>query len=216
MKEPLVIVGAGGFGREVVWLVDDINRHEPTWDFLGFVDDSVSGETVEGYRILGKTEDLLRIRPRPSIVCAIGDPVTRSKLVRKYAELGFSFATLVHPSVSRSRYVEIGEGSIICAGTILTTNVKIGAHSILNLNCKVGHDSILGPFSSLMPGTNIAGEVRIGEGCYFGLNACVINRVSVGEWTIIGAGAAVVNDIPPRVVAVGVPAKPIKTRDLEL
>lgn len=216
MKEPLVIIGAGGFGREVAWLVEDINRHKPTWDFLGFVDDSVSGQTVEGYRILGKTDDLVQMRPRPSIVCAIGDPVTRKRLVTKYAGLGFRFATLIHPSVSHSRYVEVGEGSIICAGTVLTTNVKIGAHSILNLNCKVGHDSILGPFSSLMPATNIAGEVRIGEGCYFGLNACVINRVSVGEWTIIGAGAAVVNDIPPRVVAVGVPAKPIKTRVLDL
>ena len=216
MKQPLVIIGAGGFGREVAWLVDEINQRQPTWEFLGLVDDFASGHTVEGYPVLGKTEDLVQMSPRPAVVCAIGDPVTRKKLVRRYAELGFSFATLVHPSVLRSRYVKIGEGSVICAGTILTTNVSIGAHSILNLNCKVGHDSVLGPFSSLMPATNIAGEVRIGEGCYFGLNSCVINRVSVGEWTIIGAGATVVNDIPSRVVAVGVPAKPIKTRDVEL
>lgn len=138
MKQPLVIIGAGGFGREVAWLVDEINQWQPTWEFLGFVDDFVSGHTVEGDPILGKTDDLAQMNPRPAVVCAIGDPVTRKKLVRRYAELGFSFATLVHPSVLRSRYVEIGEGSIICAGTVLTTNVSIGAHSILSPNCTNG------------------------------------------------------------------------------
>ncbi len=212
--EPLVIVGAGGFGREVAWLVEEINRNNPTWQFVGFVDDRATGHTVEGHPVLGTIEDLTTIRPRPRIVCAIGDPVVRKTVVERCAQLGLNFATLVHPSVHRSKYVEIGEGSIICAGTILTTNVRIGPHSILNLGCKVGHDSTLGCFSSLMPATNIAGEVSIGDGCYFGLNACVINRVTIGEWSIIGAGAAVVNDIPPRVVAVGVPAKPIKSREL--
>jgi acetyltransferase-like isoleucine patch superfamily enzyme len=77
----------------------------------------------------------------------------------------------------------------------------------------VAHDSVLGDFASLMVGVNIAGEVNVETGCYIGAGATVINRVSLGEWCIIGAGAAVVNDIPPRVVAVGVPARPIRTLD---
>ncbi len=210
MRRPLVIIGAGGFGREVAWLVDEINCDEPTWELLGFVDDYSSGVTVEGFDVLGGLEKLLSIRPRPNVVCAIGDPVVRRAVVERYAEHGFEFITLMHPTVRSSRFVEIGPGSVVCAGSILTTNVRIGRHSILNLNCKVGHDSVLGAFSSLMPATNIAGEVRVGDGCYFGLNAAVINQVSIGDWTTIGAGAVVVNDIPSHVVAVGVPAKPIR------
>ncbi|MGI6163455.1 MAG: acetyltransferase [Bacillota bacterium] len=214
MRRPLVIIGAGGFGREVAWLVDEINCNEPTWELLGFADDYSSGVTVEGFNILGGLQELLSMKPRPNVVCAIGDSLARRTVVERYAEHGFDFVTMIHPTVRRSRFVEIGPGSVICAGSILTTNVRIGSHSILNLNCKVGHDSVLGAFSSLMPATNIAGEVRVGDGCYFGLNAAVINQVSIGDWTIIGAGAVVVNDIPSKVVAVGVPAKPIKQREL--
>jgi len=208
---PLVILGAGGFGREVAWLVEEINEAEPTWDLVGFIDDFVTGPTVEGYKVLGPKAVLSLLDPMPKLVCAIGDPKVRKKVVQPLEDMGYKFATLIHPSVRMSRYVTIGEGSIICAGTLLTTNIHIGKHSILNLDCKVGHDTMLGDYASLMPGVNIAGEVRVGEGCYFGLNACVINRVTVGEWSVIGAGATVVKDIPSRVVAVGVPAKPIKT-----
>lgn len=213
MLKPLAVIGAGGFGREVAWLIKDINQKEPTWDFVGFIDDRLSGTTVEGYPIIGSFEVLEKMDPLPYVVCAIGDPVVRKPVVNRCLEAGLEFATLVHPSVLFSDFVEIGTGSVICAGTILTTNIKVGAYSILNLNCKVGHDSVLGDFSSLMPATNIAGEVTVEEGCYFGINSGVINQVSIGEWTIIGAGAMVVNDIPPRVVAVGVPAKPIKQRE---
>lgn len=210
---PLVIVGAGGFGREVAWLVEDVNRVRPTWELLGFVDDHATGQTVEGYPILGDRSYLATLSPWPWIVCSMGDPRVRKQVVEGLSAEGYQFATLVHPSVCMSRFVKIGPGSVICAGTILTTNVAIGSHAILNLGCRIGHDSVLGDFASLMPGTNIAGEVTVGDGCYFGLNACVINRVSVGEWSIVGAGAAVVKDIPPRVVAVGVPARPIRTLD---
>lgn len=209
--KPLVIIGAGGFGREVAWLVADINKAHPEWDFLGFVDDKAVGETVEGYPVLGTIAWLMERDEQPYVVCAIGDPRTRRKLARPFEEKGFRFATLVHPTVQMSDYVRIGAGSIVCAGTILTTNINVGRHAILNIGCRIGHDTSLGDYASLMPGVNIAGEVSIAEGCYFGLNACVINRTSVGEWSIIGAGAAVVRDIPARVVAVGVPAKPIKT-----
>jgi len=213
LLKPLAVVGAGGLGREVAWLIRDINEKEPTWDFVGFIDDSLSGKTVEGYPIIGNFEMLEKMDPAPYVVCAIGDPVIRKSVVDRCLDIGLEFATLVHPSVLLSDFVEIGSGSVICAGTVLTTNIKIGAYSVLSPNCTMGHDSVLGDFASLMPATNIAGEVTVGEGCYFGINSGAINQVSIGEWSIIGAGAMVVNDIPPRVVAVGVPAKPIKQRE---
>ena len=210
----IVIVGAGGFGREVAWLVEEINAVSPEWRLLGFLDDMAKGSTVEGYPILGPIEHVAELGQHVHLTCAIGDSRLRKRLVDKLAESGRRFATLIHPSVLKSAYVSIGEGSTICAGTILTTNISIGKHCLLNLDCKVGHDSTLGDFTSCMPAVNIAGDVIIKQGCYFGLNACVINQKRVGEWSIIGAGAAVVKDIPARSLAVGVPAMPIKTLDV--
>lgn len=120
-------------------------------------------------------------------------------------------ATLIHPSVQISRFVKIKQGSVICAGSVLTTNITLGLASIVNPNCFIGHDTVLNNFVSLMPGVNVAGEVTLGEGVYMGLNACVINRTVVGEWSIIGAGATAVSDIPAYSLAVGVPARVVKS-----
>ena len=208
--KPLVIVGAGGLGREVAWLVADINRQKPEWDFKGFVDDGVQGNTVEGYPVLGPVKHLYDMPLDIWTVVAIADSRVRMKFVQQIVNQGRMLATLVHPSVSMSDYVEIGAGSIICSGTVITTNVTLGQAAIINLGCFIGHDTELQNYVSLMPAANLAGEVRVGEGCYFGLNSCVINRTTIGEWSIIGAGAAVVDNIPAYSLAVGVPAKVIK------
>lgn len=208
--KPLVIVGAGGLGREVAWLIADINHQKPEWDFIGFVDDGVQGNTVEGYPVRGSVEHLFDMSLDIWTVVAIADSRVRRKLVLQIQEQGRKLATLVHPSVSMSDYVKIGAGSIICSGTVITTNVSLGQAVIINLGCFIGHDTELQDYVSLMPAANLAGEVRVGEGCYFGLNSCVINRTAIGEWSVIGAGATVVNDIPAYSLAVGVPARVLK------
>lgn len=209
-RQALVIIGAGGFGREVAWLVQEINREQDAFDFVGFLDDSLTS-TTEGYPVLGTLNAWLQ---RPQVdamyVCAVGDPLTRFKIVSRLESAGLSFAALIHPSVRLSDWVTIGEGSIVCAGVTLTTNIEVGRHSILNLHCTVGHDTTLGDFTSMMPGVHISGEAKMGEGVYLGTNAAVINQVSIGPWTVVGAGAVVAGDLPGGVVAVGVPAKPIK------
>ncbi len=205
-NKPLVIVGAGGFGREVAWLVEDINKVKPTWNLLGFVDDKAQGKTVEGLNTLGRVALLYKMEPRPWVVIAVGDSQSRKGLLEKVAAEKLALATLIHPTVIMSKNVQIGCGTVICAGSILTTNIKIGESCILNLGCRIGHDTVLGDYVSLMQGVNLAGEVTVREGVYFGLNAAVINRISIGSWSVIGAGAVVVKDIPAGVVAVGVPA----------
>ncbi len=212
LMKRVAVVGAGGFGREVAWLVSEISATSREWSFVGFFDDSVES-TVERYTVLGCIDSLADFDKEVHVVCAVGDPRVRRALVHRLEQMNRRFATLIHPSVRKSQHITIGEGTIICAGTILTTNISVGKHCLLNLDCRVGHDSTLGDFTSCMPGVNLAGDVIVEEGCYFGLNACVINRKRVGEWSVIGAGAAVVKDIPPRSVAVGVPAVPIKTLD---
>ncbi|NSW84590.1 MAG: acetyltransferase [Syntrophothermus sp.] len=213
VRKPLVIVGAGGFGREVAWLVQDINRQNSEWELLGFVDDKGPGITVEGIPILGPTSYIFELNPVPWVALAIADAKIRYRLMQEVQARGIEMASLVHPSVIMSDFNDIGSGSIICAGTIITTNVKLGRASIVNLGCFVGHDTVLGDCVSMMPATNLAGEVKVGTGTYFGLNACVINRKTVGEWCVIGAGAVVVDDIPANSLAVGVPARVIKKLD---
>lgn len=208
--KPLVIIGAGGLGREVAWLVADINRQRPEWDFIGFVDDGVQGETPEGYSVLGTLDYFFELPSYPWVVVAIADSEARKAITHRLHTHRINIATLIHPSVSMSNYVQIEPGSIICSDTIITTNVTLGQGSIVNPKCFIGHDTMLEDFVSLMPASNLAGEVRVGEGCYFGLNSCVINRTIIGKWSIIGAGATVVSDIPDYSVAVGVPAKVIR------
>jgi sugar O-acyltransferase (sialic acid O-acetyltransferase NeuD family) len=120
---------------------------------------------------------------------------------------------LIHPSViiGNAKYVSIGEGSIICAGTIMTTNISIGRHVILNLACTIGHESTIDDYSAFMPTCSISGEVTIGKCTYWGTGAKIINRCHVGDNVTIGAGAVVIRDLPPGATAVGVPAKVIKT-----
>lgn len=209
----LVIIGAGGLGREVAWLVADINRQRQEWDFVGFIDDSVQGRTPEGYPVLGTLDYFFGLPSHPWAVVAIADSKARKAITQRLHSHGINIATLIHPSVSMSDFVQIGVGSIICAGAVITTNVTLGQASIVNPKCFIGHDTELDDFVSLMPSTNLAGEVKVGEGSYFGINSCVINRTIIGKWSIIGAGATVISDIPDYSVAVGVPARVIKSRN---
>lgn len=208
--KPIIIIGAGGLGREVAWLLEDINKAKPEWDLIGFLDDSKEGQTVEAYMILGKINKIYTLNPSPYVVIAIADTQARFKLATDLMANNIKLATLIHPSLIKSDYVKIDEGSIICSGNIFTTNVSIGKHCIINPGCFIGHDTVLEDFVSLMPSANIAGDVKVGIGAYFGLSSSVINKISIGAWSVIGAGAVVINDIPDNVTVVGVPAKVIK------
>ena len=104
----------------------------------------------------------------------------------------------------------MGKGCIVCAGNLITTNVRIGDFVILNLGCTVGHDTVIHDYAAFMPSVNISGEVVIGEGVYVGTGAKIINQLEIGEYAIVGAGAVVSKSLPSHCTAVGVPAKPIK------
>lgn len=210
----LIIIGAGGFGREVAWLVEEINGEGEFWNLIGFIDDqSVRyGEGVNDIPMLGGIDFLQSMPRKPFVICAIGEPTSRKKVVDRLGSLGLRYATLVHPSVKYSKYVSIGEGSIICAGTIITTNVSIGNHVIINLDCTVGHDVVIEDYVSLMPSVNVSGGVLVREGTYVGTGASIIQNVTIGEWGVVGAGAVVTKDLPGHVVSVGVPARPVKNR----
>lgn len=209
MKD-LVIIGAGGLGREVAWLVEDINIQNNQWNLVGFVDDneSIQGIEIGGYKVVGdvgwlKGQELY-------VVNAIGDPVAKKKTMDKLRNSKNTYPVLIHPSVIYSDRVTFGEGSIICAGNIITVDIKIGEHVLINPTCTVGHDVILNNYSTVLPGVNLSGFVKIEECVSIGAGSVIIQGVSVGKNTVIGAGSVVVKNLPANCTAVGVPAKPIK------
>ena len=212
MKD-LIIFGASGFGREVAWAVERLNKVTPTWNLLGFMDDAddIQGTEINGYKVLGKTADVSNY-PDAYYVVAVGASRTREKIVSnmKTVNPSIKFGTVIDPSVEMSDLVTIGEGTIICAHTIITVNIEIGAHVIINLDCTVGHDAVLQDFVTLYPSVNVSGITNIGHAVELGTGMQIIQGKTVGDYSIVGAGAVVVKDIPAKCTAVGSPAKPIK------
>lgn len=212
MKD-IAVFGVGGFGREVLSLIQNINAFEPTYNIVGFFDDGhEKGEVVNGCPVLGKTEDLNNWPTELGIAISIGNPVVKRNLVNNIHNPKVVFPTLIHPNVIQGTpdLIKIGKGCIICAGNIITTNATIGDFVILNLACTVGHDTVIGDYGSFMPTCNISGEVLIGEGVYCGTGVKIINQTSIGEYATIGAGAVITKPIPGHCTAVGIPAKVIK------
>lgn len=209
----IAIFGVGGFGREVLALIKDINKSEPTYNIVGFFDDGhEKGEMVNGYPVLGKTEELNRWPTPISMAVSIGNPKVKKNVLDKISNSLVDYPTLIHPSVwiGDNDFVEIGKGCIICAGNMITTNIKIEDFVILNLGCTVGHDTIIKDYAAFMPTCNISGEVLIEEGVYCGTGVKIINQTSIGEYAIVGAGAVVTKPIPGHCTAVGMPAKVVK------
>ncbi len=210
----IAIFGAGGFGREVKMLIDQINESQQIWKFVGYFSDDFSNTTVDGDLQLGGMEELNQYPDELSIVIAIGSPTVKRKIVSRINNSNINFPSLIHPGVLKgASNVTIGDGCIICAGNILTVDLQLGDHIILNLACTVGHDTIIEDFCSFMPGVNISGEVAIRKAVYVGTGAKIINQLEIGENTIVGAGAVVSKTLPENCTAVGIPAKPIKFHD---
>ncbi|QXP61873.1 acetyltransferase [Olleya sp. HaHaR_3_96] len=210
--DKIAILGAGGFGREIKTLIDSLNNFEKQYDLIGFFDDNIEkGTIVNGLEVLGGVDDINQVDYEMHIVLGVGVPNVKEKLISSISNSKISFPNLVHPSVIMSKDdVLLGQGNIICAGNILTCNIKIEDFITLNLCCTVGHDTIIRSYSSFMPTVNISGEVEINRSVYVGTGAKIINQLSIGENTIVGAGAVVAKTLPANCTAVGIPAKPIK------
>jgi sugar O-acyltransferase (sialic acid O-acetyltransferase NeuD family) len=210
----IAIVGCGGFGREVKMLIDQINSVTPLWDFVGYFDDGFKeGSIINGSEVIGDIKNLNSYNGVSELylAIAIGNPKIKKNIINIIDNPIVKFATLIHPNALIGKdSVTIAEGCIIAAGVIITVNITIEKYVILNLSCTVGHDTTIRQYSSFMPSVNISGEVEILEGVYVGTGSKIINQLTIGEWTTIGAGAVVSKSIPPFCTAVGIPAKPIK------
>ena len=211
--QKVVILGAGGFAREVLWVFREANKVDHQWEVLGFIDEGPAnhGKFICDLPILGDFEWFKKAdKSEINVICGVGNPKTKRYFVEKARGLGLDFCSVIHPNVRMSKYVEIGKGTVITAGNIITTQVKIGNHVTLNLDCTLGHDDAIEDYCNIAPGSHISGNVTLKEGVDFGTGAVILQGLTVGKWSIIGAGAVVVNNIPDNVTAVGVPARVVK------
>lgn len=209
----IYVVGSGGFGREVLWLIERINQVYPTWKIEGIIDDNVEqyNKNINGYRVLGGCDYFDDIEEEVFIVIAIGSPKVREKIVKKLEEYSnIRFAKIIDPTVILSEKVEIGEGTIICAGTIITVNINIGKHVIINLDCTIGHDSILEDYTTVLPSVNLSGNTITQKYSTLGTGAKIIQGISIGSNVMVGAGSVIIRNIPNNCTVVGNPGKIIK------
>lgn len=209
MKD-IVIVGAGGFGREVAFLIEKINEENLKWNILGFIDDNedIQGELINNYPVIGKLEYLKD--KSTNVVIAIANTKIRRNIVEELSNTNNKYPNLIHPNTEISSSVSMTQGTIITAGTILTVSIKIGNFVIIDRGCNIGHDVIFNDFVTILPSTTVSGNVTINAETLIGTGTIIIQGLDIGTGSIVGAGSVVIKDIPDNCTAVGVPASPIK------
>lgn len=168
---------------------------------------------VEPKHMIKGTHSLSEFDPEKfEVIIAVGDPQLREELIKKLPS-NTKFFTFIHPTTQiMSKDVEIGEGSFIGANSIITTNVKIGKHSILNRGCQIGHDTVCGDFLSMMPGSIISGNCKIGDKVYLGTNSSIREKINICSNVTIGLNGGVINDIKEEGIYVGLPVKKVTNR----
>lgn len=214
--EKVVIIGAGDHGRGALEIFREASRHGCTYDVLGFLDDSPQkqGVRVGDLPVLGGL-DWINDQHRPEIGYVIGIADTRAKqrIAQRLDERSLTFVSVIHPSAFIANGVRVAPGAVINAGAAIAYDTVIEDHAMVNLNATIGHDCVLGRFSTIAPGANIAGRVRLGEGCDVGMNATVGKGLEVGEWSAIGPGTVVIRNIVAGQHVFGNPARVLPTID---
>ena len=194
--EKLIIVGAGGFGKEVLQWAIDCNRENEKWEIKGFLDpNSIEKKEINGIPILPFDDDSYTIQEEDVFVCAIGDCNIREKVSKKLEQRGARFISIIHPTALISDTAEIGKGTVICPHAVISPDARIGEHCIVNIKSVVAHESRVGAFSILCCFCDVTGNCNIGKRVFMGSGSRVIPSKKIGDDVYIGAGSVVVSNL---------------------
>jgi sugar O-acyltransferase (sialic acid O-acetyltransferase NeuD family) len=212
---PLLLVGAGGFGREAAEAVQAINSVTPRWKLLGFLDDdeALQGKDLDGTRVVGTAADIHRFPDAEVVVCA-GSPAhygARKQLVSRLRLPVARYPTLVHPFASVASSARLGPGTVLLAGAVVTGRAVVGAHVAVMPGVVITHDATVGDYVTFASGVRLGGGVEVEEGAYLGSGALIREHLKVGTWSLVGMGSVVLEDVPPYEVWVGQPAHRLRS-----
>jgi sugar O-acyltransferase (sialic acid O-acetyltransferase NeuD family) len=208
MKD-IVVIGSGGFSKQVIEIIEQLNLINQEYKLIGIIDDNKSlfGTEVLGYEVIGDTDYINRVSKQKEIhgVIAIADGEVRKEINRKLYDV--QWVNLIHPSAVVSDYTKIGVGNIICAGVVINPDFKMGDHSHINIGSTLGHDVSMLDYVTIMPGSRISGNVTLKSNSMIGTGSTIIQGITIEENVVLGAGAVVTKNTIPNSLYVGVPAK---------
>lgn len=210
----LFIIGSGGFSKQVIEIVEKLNETNKTYELVGLIDDDESRSEMKvlGYKIIGTTDKLKEISKVKPVygVIAIADGLIRRKIVEKLKSI--NWINLVHPKAIISNHIKLGEGNIICAGTVINPDSIINNHCHININTTFGHDVTLQDYVTIMPGSNISGSVKLKSNSMIGTGAVIIQGLDIEKDVVIGAGSTVIRDTEQGHLYIGTPAIKVKNK----
>lgn len=213
MAEQIVVIGAGGFGRETLDVIEALIAAGEPLQILGVIDAAPRDADLDQLAkrrvaYLGTEEEWLSDAAGDELyVVAVGNPFVRRRVADRFTDVGFRPATLIHPNAVIGSQARIGQGVVITAGVQVSTNVRIGDHVHLNPASIIGHDATLSDFVSVNPGAIVSGNVTVETGVLLGAGSVVLQGLAVGAGATVGAAACVTKDVEMGATVVGVPAR---------
>lgn len=216
IMKKIVLIGAGGFGREVASIIEVLNSIKPTYELLGFLDDGSQykeGMIINGYPWLGKRDWILDHKDEVVCTCTVGSPHTKGVIQNELTQKGVSFETIIAYGGYIGPHTEIGKGCVFYGGVTISVNCKIGDGVLMNQMVNIGHDVVIGDYTTIMPTTGISGNCTIGKEVNIGGHAFIIPKRKIGDGATIAAGSIVFANVKAGTTVLGNPAK--RMRELE-
>lgn len=203
----IIIIGAGGFGRELLQWIKDINKVTPKWEIIGFIDDNLNAlDDVEcDYDIVGTITNW-QPKDDEEFALALGSSELKRKIVAEIKNKGAKFATIIHPTSMLSEFAHYGEGLIMFPNSKLSCNSTAGDFVTI-LSSLIGHDTTIGDYTVISGGCNIVRNVQIGNDVFLAAGVCIAQDITIGDGAYLGLGSVILKDVPPNMKAFGNPAR---------
>lgn len=207
----LVIIGAGGFGREVLAWAGQSVQVGRDWEIKGFIDDNLDAlaKRPSPGKLLGKIAD-----HQPAVdevfICALGVPAVKRKISELILARGGKFTRVIHRSAVLGHEVELADGVILCPNAVVSANNRLGRGVVVNLNSTVDHDAEVGDWTQINCHCDLTGGVIVGREVWFGSHVAIAPGVRVGDEAYLGTGTVIFRDVEPKAKMFGVPARRIE------